>query len=376
MNGKNVITTTKVPLQKQNRRNRKTKTKIVYVRQPLQEQHKQGGKRYNRRKKNNRRARRKGGKSGEMSKHFAKDKELKMLAQSMMNPFDLSAKGVKLKDSSITMTDTFFVTGKGTGSCNKNGNGWIIVAPGKLSVKDVNSINYSSYANNSDDGMGGNGNLASTNSPFITTDFTNKAESKTTFNLFRPVSVGIRVRCLNNRLNMSGVAYTIQCNPRSKPLDGFLPDDIQKQGYKEYPFANDKFHSVNRHITDQLDYQFQQFVVVNEYWVPVYEGDDTESPPSLDANWNLGIFISSQPECPFEWEVYAHFERKGPSIQNASIAKPNQEGMSALTYSMSKLRMKDNTTPDHIAPSSKSSSGGVGDKILDKVLDSAFDFMF
>lgn len=380
MNGKNVITTTKVPMQgKNNRRRRrggKAKTKIVYVEKPIHKNSNKGRKGPRRAKRNNNKSGRKGGKVGKMSNHLSQDKELGNLANVMMNPFHQNAKGARLKDQSNSVTDTFFVKTKGTGATNSNGNGWITCTVGLMVANDLKSICFSNSDGSSGDGMNVNGVYATSGSPFTSQRFLTGTDTNSE-NAFRPVGVGIRVRNLSTVFQSSGVCYTIQSVPRVKPLNTFTPVEIQKQAFKEYPYQNDNMHAVTRHITDPLDYCWQWLILgESESILSIYEGGDQDSGESLDNPYNLGIYIVTNGAQKFEWEVYAHYERKGVELQNPGIAKPNQQGMADLTYSMGKLRLLDPTEPDHAVPTKTSSKGGGWfDGAVKGILDKAWEFL-
>jgi len=378
MNGKNIITTTKVPIQKGGRRRRRRgpKPRYVVVEKPIPTNTNKGGKGSRRNKRRNKKSNRKGGKIGKISSYLNQDKELGQLAAAMMNPFHQSCKGVRLKDASNSVTDTFFVKSNGRGSTNSNGNGWITISPALMVANDQLSIYVSEAQAGSGDTMNDKPVAYKSSSPYNTANFINTITNKGE-NAFRPIGVGIRVRNLSTVFQSSGVCYTIQTQPRITDLTGYDPTEIQKQQYKEYPYQNDKFHTVTRHITDPLDYNWQWLVEgESESVLAIYEGGNNSSGQTLDNPFNLGIYIVTNSAQPFEWEIYAHYERKGPNLLVPGIAKPNSQGMSDLTYSMGKLRLMDPTVPDHTAPSSTSSKGGgFVDHVLKGVLDKAWEFM-
>ena len=378
MNGKNVTTTTKVPIQNQKRRNRRrnnrTKVKYVYVDKPLPKNNNKGGKGRRRSKRNNNRSGGASNKGGEMSKHFAQDKELRLLAAGMMNPFNKQSTGMRLKDSSNSVTDTFYVKTNGTGQTNSNGLGWVGCSPALMVANDLDSINYS--VSTSGDTMFVDGKQITSGSPFTKSKFFNGIDNSGE-NAFRIVSVGIRVRNLSTVFQSSGRIYGVQSNPRIVPLNDYSPVDINKIPHKEYPYQNDDWHAVTRHITDPLDYDFQWIIEgSSSSYLAIYEGGDVDSGESLDNPLNLGMFIATNSAQPYEWEIVGHYERKGPNLQNPSIAKPNQQGMATLTYAMGKTRLMDSSIPDHSVPTkSPKGGGGIVDKIFTGLLDSAIAFV-
>ena len=363
MNGKQVITTTKVPLQQKRRRRRRRNRRPQNQVQSLPPVPNQTGKRYPRNARRNRKARGKNGKIGKMSRHIQQDKELGHLMAGMMNPFIREAKGMRLKDSSLSPTDTFTIFTKGTLTTNSNGYGWIGVSPGTYSCNDVKSIYYSSISLPSGDLMYDRPEEVTSGSPFSTNTFLYSQNPNAQYNSFRIVSLGIRIRNLSTKYQMSGRCYCVQATPRLHSLNNADVDSITKMPFKEYPIANDGMHAVTRHITDQLDYQFQNVVQTDGGFMSVYEDANNFANESLDNPFNLGIYIVTQGACAFEWEIFGHYERKGPNLQNPSIPRPNQQGMSDLVYSMGALRLQDSTTPDHTVP--KKGGPGVG-KIIEK----------
>lgn len=376
MNGKNVTTTTKVPIQGNKRRNRRrTKVKYIYMDKPLPKNANKGGKRSRKSKRNNNRSNGKGGKVGEMSKFFNEDKELRSLASGLMNPFNKNSFGMRLKDSSNSVTDTFYVRTQGTGQTNAQGNGWVGCSPALMVANDLNSIFYSVVT--SGDGMFDAGKELASGSPFSKNKFLASYDDKTE-NAFRIVAVGIRVRNLSTVFQSSGRIFSAQSNPRITPLNGFTPVELTKILHKEYPYQNDNWHAVTRHLTDPLDYNFQWIVEgESDSYLAIYEGGNNSSGQSLDNPTNLGMYISTNSPQPFEWEIMAHYERKGPNLQNPSIAKPNQQGMATLTYAMGKTRLMDSSIPDHSVPERPPKGGGGGfvDKVFAGLLDGAISFL-
>lgn len=381
MNGKNVITTTKVPLSqsKGRRRNRgnRNKTKVVYVVKPPQENANKGRKGSRRSKRNNKKSSGKSGKVGKISNHLKQDKELGNLAVTMMNPFNRGSKGIRLKDNSNSVTDTFLVTTKGIATTNANGNGWVTCSVGLMVANDQKSICASDLTGSSGDDMMVSGVFYTSGSPFPASTFLT-GNDQNNQNAFRPVAVGIRVRNLSTVFQSSGVVFTIQSVPREQPLNGYTPVQIQKQSYKEYPYQNDYLHAVTRHITDPLDYNWQWLIFGDSNSIlSIYEGGDEDSGQSLDNPYNLGIYIATGGAQKFEWEIYAHYERKGVNLQNPGIARPNQQGMADLTYSMGKLRIMDSGQPDHAVPSKPSSKGGgFVEHAVTGMLEKAWEFLF
>jgi hypothetical protein len=253
------------------------------------------------------------------------------------------------------------VYASGKGVLNSNGNGYIAITPGPLIFNDKTSIAYTSGPTAPDGmsfGPATDISDAATNSEFATSDFVLEASNSN--KTFRPVAVGIRVRNIGTTLNSAGTCYCLQMNPKT-PTDnllGFVVSDFKTYpGFKEYSFRDSKWHSLTRHITASEDMQYQGWNT--DATLVTYSNNDlSTSPASFDNAGNMGIYMSANPNQPFEWEVVGHFEVIGPHLNRRSIARANSSGVEMVTNAFSAARHQDTVTPDHSVDTPPEQKGG------------------
>lgn len=241
-----------------------------------------------------------------------------------------------------------------SGICNSNGYGYVWGTPMYM-VQNTLPAFFITDGSNPDKFSATGGIQTTSNSSFSANSF--QVGNTGGWNLARCVALGIRVRYTGIAYNKSGLVYCIQNEPRTDDLLDYGVNEITARPHKVYSFANNSWHGVTRHITDPLDFQYQQFTDGDNVWV--YETND-KSEISLDSYANMGVYIVAAPGAPFEVDIVGHFEIKGKNLQQTSVAMSNTKDLEKVASMSTIIRNKDNTTPDYNKTAGNESSSGGG----------------
>lgn len=246
----------------------------------------------------------------------------------------------------VTSTQLTRVRVWASGVCNSNGYGFAVCSPGTAVAKDQACVRLSNgpAAPNTLDGTGAATDILVQFSDSEYTSATFLYDPDIGWNCMRPVACGLRVRYVGTNLNKSGLVYTIQNEPRAAHVIGFDVNDIVQRPHKCYSFANTEWHGITRHITDSLDFRWQQFMGDTGVWV--YETDDN-SQLTLDDYFNMGLLIKAEPGASFEVEFVGHYEIKGKNLHRTGVVPSNTAGLEKTVVNSTMIRQKDNTTPDY-----------------------------
>lgn len=239
------------------------------------------------------------------------------------------------------------VIASGFGSTNAAGNGWITITPAQMATNNIASIFYSIPTSLDPIATGPLG-TATSNSPYVSGDYT----LGTVFGkAMRIVALGLRVRYTGTMFNASGLCTCVQLAPSSyaNNANGKIATDLRHfPGYKEYTFADNKWHAITRHIISTDDYMYQQYdPTLGRFDYLATEGTGSGTP---DSYASMAIYLSTTLSAgpqPFEWEISAHYEIIGPNLPEAELHESNHRDIERITAAYGKERNKDNTTPDH-----------------------------
>jgi hypothetical protein len=286
-----------------------------------------------------------------ISGHFYTTPDIAKWAEVYSNPF--STQAARIPKAPLLPTQLIRNYAHGKGVCNSNGNGYVLISPACGATNDLVTVSFSngpaapdatSFAGTTD--VGG----ATTSSHYASTNFVLEAQSGNL--IFRPVAVGIKIRYIGTVLNAAGTCYTLQITPGAPEdnLQDFIVSDFTAYpNYKEYSFKGSQWHALTRHIRFEEDFHYQGFS--NEDGVMKYAmlGGESTSPPSLDWETTMSIYMNAIANAPFEWEFVGHYEIVGPNLDRIGSVNPKSDHVEKVVSSYNKLRNVDNTTKDHSA---------------------------
>jgi len=236
----------------------------------------------------------------------------------------------------------------GTGVCNANGNGWIVVKPDRMFASDSGSgpVNCTTASGAPDDINPGTTGTAyfQCNSPYVFDDY---EYGETPNKMARIAALGIRIRYTGTTLNSAGNCYSIQLESRTNESDlsGFSVATIKNQpAWKEFTFRDNEWHYLARQIQDNSDYDYL-----------VWDGTSfcyaaNPSIAGLDEEFNMGWYMAGcTAGAPFEFEVFCHFEVVGPDLPTRSVIKSDSVAVEQ-TISQAKTLRHDTTTKADAGP--------------------------
>jgi len=261
----------------------------------------------------------------------------------------------------VTATQLTRVRVWAQGVCNAQGYGWAVASVAPSVCNDQQAVfatNGPQAPNNFLGGTGADVGEYFSDSEYGSLTFQSDQKDNTGWNTMRPVAAGLRIKYTGTELNKSGLIYAIQNDPRATALDNYNVNNIVARPHKCYNFSNNEWHAITRHITDILDFQYQQYVGQTGDWI--YE-TNVASEVTLDDYFNLGLLVVAQPGAPFEIEYVAHFEIKGKNLHRTAVVPSNTPGLEKTIVQPTMVRNKDNTTRDYSPVDN--SGGSIGNMV-------------
>jgi hypothetical protein len=264
----------------------------------------------------------------------------------------------------VLPTQSTYSKSQGTFKTNSNGFGWIVVSPG-WSVTNDYDCGYASNDPGASDAVGvpsASTTSFKSTSVYTASDFDALGIGTKAFRIY---SLGMRVRYTGTNFNSAGRCYCVQSTLRDSVV-GYDVNVIQSnQAWKTYPINNTNWHSLTRHITSKLD---ENFCIFNSGTTAMdYEYINLSSTDNMAY---LCIYIAADPNQTFEFEIQSNYEVRGRNLNYQSIAKSDPNGVAKVTETYQRLRVKDNTTPDH---SIKKTVEGTKEHVRSSLLDTIKD---
>jgi hypothetical protein len=257
--------------------------------------------------------------------------------------FDPFRKGpISLPVPPLLSHQNILAIANGTGICNAQGNGWIVLKPILTVASDIRCASVTNNAAASDDiGFGTTGTAdVYCSSPYGEAAYIYTDTPALTVRL---VAVGIRVRYTGTTLNAAGNVYTIQLQSRTNEaaLNGFNVNDIKNEpAWKEAEFVRNRWHTLARQIQDTCDFMYQCYNAPNFNYIM------NPAVASVDMSPNMAIYMAAQPGAPFEYEIFSHFEVVGPDLPTRRVIKSDSKTVESAQNVGMDLRFGNTTTAD------------------------------